>query len=475
MQFLMNVNLNQNELQNAVIQPLATAPANAKEGQIYYNSSDKSIYQYNGASWGKVGVVYENVTDDGKVITGLTSTGGVTTTDVKNLKLKGITAVEGGYVADNMTLEQAMSTLDTAIKNAVAGSGEENQNAYSSFKVGSTTVTATSKTDTFEVAAGNNVTVEADSVNKKITIGATVPTKTSELTNDSDYVADANYVHSDNNYTTEDKNKLNSIAMDAEVNVQSDWDVTDSTSDAFIKNKPTSLSDFTNDEGFIDNTVSNLANYYLKTETYSKTELDQKVAELATIKIETVEQLPDTGSSNIIYLVAKTGGATNNQYEEYVWTGSAFEKIGDTTIDLSNYLQKDDSLDTTTVNFTTATTRANVTSGDTMAVLMGKIAKYFGDLGDLAFKDGIESADLPSGSVVDEGYQKFRTADGTIVAGGVTANVSFTGTMYSVETFDAVTNERVLCDVAATSGGAQISLAAAHANTINIRIIYVAS
>ena len=36
-----------------------------------------------------------------------------------------------------------------------------------------------------------------------------------------------------------DKTKLNGIATGAEVNVQSDWDVADSSSDAFIKNKPT--------------------------------------------------------------------------------------------------------------------------------------------------------------------------------------------------------------------------------------------
>lgn len=36
-----------------------------------------------------------------------------------------------------------------------------------------------------------------------------------------------------------DKTKLNGIATGAEVNVQADWNVTDSTSDAFIKNKPT--------------------------------------------------------------------------------------------------------------------------------------------------------------------------------------------------------------------------------------------
>ena len=46
----------------------------------------------------------------------------------------------------------------------------------------------------------------------------TVPTNTSDLTNDSDFVADASYVHTDNNYTTTEKNKLSGIASGAEVN-----------------------------------------------------------------------------------------------------------------------------------------------------------------------------------------------------------------------------------------------------------------
>lgn len=44
---------------------------------------------------------------------------------------------------------------------------------------------------------------------------------------------------STNDYTTTEKNKLAGIASGAEVNVQSDWDVSDTSSDAFIKNKPT--------------------------------------------------------------------------------------------------------------------------------------------------------------------------------------------------------------------------------------------
>lgn len=52
-------------------------------------------------------------------------------------------------------------------------------------------------------------------------------------------VQDASYVHTDNNFTNSDKDKLDGIESGAEVNVQSDWNVTDNTSDAFIRNKPT--------------------------------------------------------------------------------------------------------------------------------------------------------------------------------------------------------------------------------------------
>lgn len=45
-----------------------------------------------------------------------------------------------------------------------------------------------------------------------------IPTKTSDLQNDSNFVTDANYVHTDNNFTTAEKTKLNGIEAGAEVN-----------------------------------------------------------------------------------------------------------------------------------------------------------------------------------------------------------------------------------------------------------------
>ena len=52
MNYLVNLNLNGNELQNVVLQVLATAPANPAEGQMYYDSTDKVAKQYKGATRG---------------------------------------------------------------------------------------------------------------------------------------------------------------------------------------------------------------------------------------------------------------------------------------------------------------------------------------------------------------------------------------------------------------------------------------
>lgn len=48
-----------------------------------------------------------------------------------------------------------------------------------------------------------------------------------------------------------DNSKLATIAQGAEVNVQSDWTETDTTSDAYIQHKPTAVSAFTNDANYV--------------------------------------------------------------------------------------------------------------------------------------------------------------------------------------------------------------------------------
>ena len=52
---LVSLDMNKNEIQNVVMQSLATAPASPKEGQYYYNSADKKAYQWNGSAWKPLG------------------------------------------------------------------------------------------------------------------------------------------------------------------------------------------------------------------------------------------------------------------------------------------------------------------------------------------------------------------------------------------------------------------------------------
>ena len=55
--FLNNIDLNSNELQNAVIQNLASDPASGAEvGKVYYNTTSNEIRVYNGTLWEAVGL-----------------------------------------------------------------------------------------------------------------------------------------------------------------------------------------------------------------------------------------------------------------------------------------------------------------------------------------------------------------------------------------------------------------------------------
>lgn len=268
--------------------------------------------------------------NDGKVVTGLTDNN-LQTTNVKDLKLKGITPVSGGYVSEGATLGGAFSALDEAVKNAIAGGGEVNQNAFSNVVVGSTTVEADSKTDSLELVAGENVTITPDASKDQIKFSVNYNNATQSKAG---------------LLASEDKTKLDGIAEGAEVNVQSDWTNTDTTADSYIKNKPTKLSDFSNDKNFIDNTVDNLVNYYLKSQIYTQEEIDSKFASIHTIELYVCQtgeydsnKVPTIANpnSNTIYLVPKDEASTNNTYFEYIYKNSIFEKIGDTDVDLSNY------------------------------------------------------------------------------------------------------------------------------------------
>lgn len=93
---------------------------------------------------------------------------------------------------------------------------------------------------------------------------------------------------------------------------------------------------------FITASVDNLVNYYKKSETYTKGEVDGKISAITTINFEVVGELPGSGEANKIYLVPNAEQGEQNVKDEYIWVDGKWEIIGSTKVDLSNYYNKGD-------------------------------------------------------------------------------------------------------------------------------------
>ena len=131
-----------------------------------------------------------------------------------------------------------------------------------------------------------------------------------------------------------DASSTDSAISTLETNLSSEAS-TRSSADTALGNRIATLEN----AGYITKAVNDLTNYYTKSNTYTKTEVNNLIGSLKTIQISVVASLPSTGQSNIIYLVAHSHG-TGDIYDEYIWVAdsSKFEKIGNTDIDLSGYV-----------------------------------------------------------------------------------------------------------------------------------------
>lgn len=68
-------------------------------------------------------------------------------------------------------------------------------------------------------------------------------------------------------------------------------------------------------------------------------------------------------------------------------------------VDLSGYLAANGDGSDVTASFTATSTRTNISTGEKLSILFGKIAKWLGDLKALAFKDKVDTADIETNAV----------------------------------------------------------------------------
>lgn len=166
------------------------------------------------------------------------------------------------------------------------------------------------------------------------------------------------------------------------------------------------------------------------TKTQTTTEINKAVANAGHLKRTIVTQLPavDAADQHTIYMIAKTSGSGDNQYDEYILvvtgaTGSQtkkFEKIGDTAVDLTNYATKSyvDSAKSSAISTaaTDATSKANKALADAKAYANGLGSKYATAAQGAKADTALQDADIASG-----------TANGAISVKGTNVQVNGLG------------------------------------------------
>lgn len=171
---------------------------------------------------------------------------------------------------------------------------------------------------------GNTVTI----TNKIANI--TVPTKTSDITNDSGFITNADVPEGAAASSTTPK-------MDgtAAVGTETAFARGDHRHPTDTSRAPLASPAFTGTPT-APTASSGTNNTQIATTAFVASAISAAVADITSFEFEVVQSLPASGEAGIIYLVSHSHG-TGDAYDEYIWTGSAFEKIGNTDVDLSGY------------------------------------------------------------------------------------------------------------------------------------------
>ena len=144
-EFYSSIDLNKNELQNAVVQNVGSDPSSPSNGQIYFNSGDNTLRVYDGSSFVTVNTTAGDVTGvtAGDGLTGGGNSGALTLNVVGG---DGITAN-----ANDVAITAAQTTI-TSIKNTSLAIGRDNDNLIKF---------STDNQIIFEVSGGDNVIFKA--------------------------------------------------------------------------------------------------------------------------------------------------------------------------------------------------------------------------------------------------------------------------------------------------------------------------
>lgn len=89
-----------------------------------------------------------------------------------------------------------------------------------------------------------------------------------------------------------------------------------------------------------DYTDEKIIDCYLKSETYSKEEINDLISSINSFSVMVVDTLPaENIDTHTIYLIPKANEANDN-YDEYIYINNNWEHIGSTSIDLTEYYTK---------------------------------------------------------------------------------------------------------------------------------------
>ena len=191
--YLSSIDLNKNELQNAVIHVLASVPQNPVVGQIYYNSTDQKLYFYDGANW------IDASGDIKSVNTNTTSTISVTNPDGPNPKIDTVTAAVTNGGAALATGDQIFQHVANSIGNiafTIQGTANEVEVTDGSGMGDGSTATIGLPNDvtvTNDLNVGNNLDVTGNAViDGNLTVSGTTTTVNSNTVNIGDSIVTLN-------------------------------------------------------------------------------------------------------------------------------------------------------------------------------------------------------------------------------------------------------------------------------------------